>query len=275
MLKWRIIIGAILAPAVLAMVWLLPEGIVAGAFACLALVVTFEWGGLLGLSGASRVTHVVATAVALAGSAWLIIADHLPLTGVVVAAAAVWLIPLAQLVLRGWDWRIRLRPAWASLLAVLLVVASWLSLAAPLLLGDREAYWLTALFIMVWGSDIGGYFAGRASGRRPLAPSISPSKTWEGCLGGILLALALTAALIGGLAGLGAFAGAVPWHHLMLVPPVVAAAIAGDLFESLLKRDAGVKDSGRILAGHGGALDRLDALLMAAPVYALLSVGIL
>ncbi len=275
MLRGRLIIAAILALVVLAGVWLLPPKGVALAFGGVALVVAFEWGALAGLRHWYLGLYVVAAAVALASVAWLIGVPQLPLAALLVGAAVVWLIPLARLVghARGrpGPWP----PAVALPLGILLIVGSWLGLVAPLLLGGRGAYWLTAVLVMVWGSDIGGYFAGRALGRHALMASISPSKTWEGCIGGVTLALAAVAALVGGLASLGTFRDTAPWHHLFLVPPVVAAAIAGDLFESLLKREAGVKDSGRILAGHGGALDRLDALLMAAPVYAILSMGTL
>jgi phosphatidate cytidylyltransferase len=116
------------------------------------------------------------------------------------------------------------------------------------------------LTVMV--SDSAQYFVGRAFGRRPLAPRVSPKKTIEGAYGGFVFG---TAALV----GLGAWwlpTVPVPMRVLLGVT-VVALGIAGDLFESMLKRSAGVKDSSSLIPGHGGVLDRIDALLFAAPIY--------
>ena len=124
---------------------------------------------------------------------------------------------------------------------------------------ERDTHGLVLLlwaFIVTWSTDIGAYFAGRAFGRRKLAPAISPNKTVEGLYGGIAAATLLGGAWVL-LTGLG--------EALLLLAPVGAvAAQAGDLFESGMKRRAGVKDSGAWLPGHGGALDRLDGLVPVA-----------
>lgn len=123
------------------------------------------------------------------------------------------------------------------------------------------------LFIVVWASDIGGYVSGRLIGGPRLAPMISPGKTWSGAAGG------LVSALMGGAAAVSVFAG--PGHitgRLLLVAGLLGmAAQAGDLLESLFKRQFGVKDSGSLIPGHGGLLDRLDGLLAAATAAALLA----
>jgi phosphatidate cytidylyltransferase len=122
----------------------------------------------------------------------------------------------------------------------------------------------------VWIADTAAYFCGRAWGRRKLAPAISPGKTWEGAFGA-LIAVVVYALLLVPLARRAGFAGPVDaasiaaWIALAIL--LVALSIVGDLHESLLKRRAGVKDSGALLPGHGGVLDRIDALLFAAPVY--------
>ena len=121
------------------------------------------------------------------------------------------------------------------------------------------AFWTLSL---VWATDIGGYVAGRAIGGPKLAPRISPSKTWAGLGGGVLLATAL-GALLHARYGL-------PFRLAAATPLLAVLAQAGDLYESTLKRRAGVKDSGRILPGHGGVLDRLDGLVPVAPVALLL-----
>lgn len=143
---------------------------------------------------------------------------------------------------------------------------TWLALGIAYILSAAAALvWLRTLdagmivlwvFIVTWSTDIFAYFAGRSIGGPKLAPSISPGKTWSGLAGGVAGA-ALGGALVVHLGGLAA--GLIP-----LAPFMALAAQAGDLFESALKRRAGVKDSGRLLPGHGGALDRLDGLLPVA-----------
>jgi phosphatidate cytidylyltransferase len=119
------------------------------------------------------------------------------------------------------------------------------------------------LFLVVWATDIFAYFVGRGIGGAKLAPSISPGKTWAGLVGGML-----GAAVVGGIVSTAT--GGPIWLAIVAAPVLAVVAQAGDLFESLLKRRAGVKDSGTLIPGHGGALDRLDGLLFATPVYALL-----
>ena len=131
------------------------------------------------------------------------------------------------------------------------------------------AAWTLLLVLVVWGYDTGAYLTGRWLGRRRLIDHISPSKTVEGLVGGLVVAT------LG--AGIGAFViGLEPWHPLVIGPLVGLAAQAGDLAESMLKRAAGRKESGFLVPGHGGILDRVDSFLFAAPVlagYALLAAG--
>lgn len=130
---------------------------------------------------------------------------------------------------------------------------------ALLWIRERDALGLELLiwaFIVTWATDIGAYFAGRSFGRRKLAPSISPGKTVEGLYGGIA-----AATLMG---GAWALAMGLGLPLLVLAPMFAVAAQAGDLFESAMKRRAGIKDSGNWLPGHGGALDRLDGLVPVA-----------
>ena len=129
--------------------------------------------------------------------------------------------------------------------------------------------WAATLLLVVWGYDTGAYLTGRWMGRRRLIDHISPSKTVEGLAGGLVVAT------LG--AGIGsALIGLDPWHPLVIGPLVGLAAQAGDLAESMLKRSAGRKESGFVVPGHGGVLDRIDSFLFAAPVlagYALLVAG--
>lgn len=138
----------------------------------------------------------------------------------------------------------------------------------PLGIGSGAA-WALMLVLVVWGYDTGAYLTGRWLGRRRMLDHISPSKTMEGLAGGLVLAT------VG--AGIGAvLIGLEPWHPLVIGPLVGLAAQAGDLAESMLKRAAGRKESGFLVPGHGGILDRVDSFLFAAPVlagYALLAAG--
>ena len=134
------------------------------------------------------------------------------------------------------------------------------ALAAVRAIAGREAVLLLALTIII--SDSAQYYTGRALGRRPLAPTISPKKTLEGAIGGLVFGTA--AMLIG---GRWVFPGADLWLLALVSAAIAALGIVGDLFESLLKRSAGVKDSSNIIPGHGGVLDRIDSWLFASPVF--------
>ncbi len=131
---------------------------------------------------------------------------------------------------------------------------------------------VTFVLCVVWAGDIAALYVGRAWGRHKLAPTLSPNKTWEGTVGSIAGSLAVTGALLGLAAWLETWNSAwlsfpdETWYWLVLAALVNIAAQVGDLAESALKRSVGVKDSGSLLPGHGGVLDRIDALLLAAPV---------
>jgi phosphatidate cytidylyltransferase len=145
-----------------------------------------------------------------------------------------------------------------------------------------EMYRLSPLYLLsvmaiVWAADIFAYFSGKAFGKRKLAPSISPGKSWEGAIGGCIavLVLATLSIALGGDAMAGTFAAQVQaslgWAALYVVLIlIVAASVVGDLFESQLKRRAGMKDSSNLLPGHGGVLDRVDALVPVLPLAALI-----
>ena len=186
---------------------------------------------------------------------------------VVVVVALVWFAPPSVFetfavivgVVGAWEL-LRLIGASAIPMAVVYLALPLAALVQIRLIAGPEAVFLVMLTIMV--SDTAQYYTGRAFGRRPLAPRVSPKKTIEGAIGGFVFGTALFVVLGAWWAPtLGVAA------RVVLGLALVALGIAGDLFESFLKRRAGVKDSSNLIPGHGGVLDRIDALLFAAPIY--------
>lgn len=238
-----------------------------------------EWARLARLGGASRGLFVAGM---VAIGAWLVFApaarfeDGWP-PGVVLAVCGVasvfWLIVATPWVLARWD------PASPLLRAI----AGWVVLTGAFValvsMQARSPWLVLAAMAVVWIADTAAYFTGRAIGRHRLAPEVSPGKTWEGVLGA-LAGVAVYALALAPLAPAAGFRGAAGpaalalWVVLALA--LAGISIVGDLYESLLKRQAGVKDSGRLLPGHGGILDRIDALVAAMPpasIAALLFLG--
>ena len=173
-----------------------------------------------------------------------------------VVAALFWVLAVPLWLARG----VNPQPRLALLVAGFLVLVP-----AALALAGLPAARVLQVLVLVWAADTAAYFVGRAWGRRKLAPAVSPSKTWEGAWGGIAGAVAY--AIIGGtfLSGVGA------WPVYAVVAVLLGViSIVGDLFESAAKRQAGVKDSGTLLPGHGGILDRVDSATAVLPIAALL-----
>ena len=168
-----------------------------------------------------------------------------------------------------------------TLLSVVYAVAIVAAFVAILVLFGHSPVYLLSVMALVWIADIGAYAAGKSFGKRKLAPSISPGKSWEGAIGGgiAVLVLASISVLCAHLSPIVADTFAVRmqaklgWPALLaILVVIVAASIVGDLFESQLKRRAGVKDSSKLLPGHGGVLDRIDALIPVLPLAGLIDV---
>ncbi|MGZ5203061.1 MAG: phosphatidate cytidylyltransferase [Telluria sp.] len=164
-----------------------------------------------------------------------------------------------------------------TLLSITYAVAIVGCFAAIVALFMHSPLYLLSVMVIVWIADIGAYFAGKAFGKRKLAPSISPGKSWEGAVGGCIAVLVIASLSI--LFGSGSLADTfalrvqsrLGWAALLaILVLIVAASIVGDLFESQLKRRAGMKDSSDLLPGHGGVLDRIDALIPVLPLAALI-----
>jgi phosphatidate cytidylyltransferase len=193
------------------------------------------------------------------------------LLALLATACVAWLL-IAVLVMRAARRGVRVPHAVSTLLALVLLAAAWFALMR---LTEGGFVYLLSVLVVVWLADIAAYFAGRRWGRRKLAPAISPGKTWAG-VGGAIVAVLAVALIVDWLAPqLPAFSTLLlqrlsPIVALGLLAALVALSIVGDLLESLLKRQVNAKDSGRLLPGHGGVLDRLDALIAVLPAAALL-----
>ena len=278
MLLTRVLTALVLAVAVLAALFLLPPR-AWGLLTLAAIVVAaFEWASLAGYAARAQwffVAGVPLIGVNLLFSPLVGFADGWP-DGVVLAvcgpAALFWVMVMPPWLRSHWKPR---SPLVMAVVGWLVLIAAWVALVE---LQARSPWLALAAMAMVWVADIAAYFAGRAFGRRKLAPSISPGKTWEGVFGALaavaLYALALVpfARAAGYTRELSPVAVAA-WVALALL--LTALAVGGDLFESLLKRHAGVKDSGSLLPGHGGILDRVDALLAVLPLATLAALAFL
>ncbi len=266
MLRQRIITAAWLAPLMLAGLFGLSGGFFALFTAGLVLLAGWEWTNL---SGIRRRDHRLLLVGVLA-----LIMLMLWLSGAALAVWPLWLGVVGWLVNlywvvhypeRGEQWQ---SPARRLAMGLWVLLPAWVGLVV---LRDTGAVWLLFVLLLVWCADIGAYFAGRAFGRRKLAPRVSPGKSWEGVAGG-LAATALLALLFAGWQGLG-FGGGLAL--LLATLMVTLVSVLGDLLESMLKRYRGIKDSSQLLPGHGGVLDRIDSLTAALPLFALLLLGVL
>ncbi len=264
MLKQRLITAAILVPFTVGAVLFLPTTAIAWLLAVVITMGAWEWSGLVQLQAViGRLLYIGAVLLLLWGS------YYLPVAGIA-TAGVVWWIGCTVLLMR-WAHR---RPSRPSLLAIPLpglIVGAWvlvpmwrttIGLHALPAIGPEMVLFL---FILVWLADSAAYVVGRQFGRSRLAPALSPGKTWEGLYGA--LAMGGLLALIGG--RVFAFSGWDWWGFVGLSLLTLLISVIGDLLESLFKRLASVKDSGRLLPGHGGVLDRVDSLTAAAPVFML------
>jgi phosphatidate cytidylyltransferase len=229
----------------------------------------WEWGRLSGLTFQQSLVNAVILSVALLA---LWISGHLQLRSFVwLLPSLVWVIGsvlLLRMGVAGWS---ALPSRFRLALGYVVLVFAWVAMANARTIGVNL---LLSIFFLVWAADVFAYFGGKAFGRRKLAPSISPGKSWAGAYAG-----AVGVMLVGGLWVLAdqsflvdspslytSLQNRYGWAGLIAVWGLTALSVVGDLVESLVKRSAGVKDSSNLLPGHGGVLDRIDALLPVLPV---------
>lgn len=266
MLGQRIITALILLPLVIWGVLKLDSVVFASIIGAILMLGGTEWCRLAGLA---KPLQQAGFLLILAVSLWLgwhYIDDARVVTAILWLALAWWLASLVWVLAypRGQSiwYGPRLLRALAGLLVLVPTFVALVSLQAQPLYGPERVLYL---MVLIWVADSGAYFTGRSLGRHKLAPKVSPGKSWEGVLGG-LLASVLAAWLIADWRDLGLHFDVT---SAVAIAVLILFSVLGDLTESMYKRHAGVKDSGSLLPGHGGVLDRLDSLTSASPIFLL------
>ena len=265
MLKQRILTALVIGPLAFALVFLAPPEYFRAAISVIWLLSSLEYARLANLRQVGTAALVIVQAVIflLLFKNWNgVFALSIP---ILTAACLTWCLMLLRLVTFRPG---RPPPFGYSILGFACAIASmtfaWVALAA---LRDYPSgqFLILCLLLIVWAADIGAYFAGIRFGGRRLAPEISPSKTWSGFWGGFAASVAVAAIFALAMNSLGAG----PLALAAVAGVTMLASVGGDLFISLQKRTVGLKDTGSLLPGHGGMLDRFDSLVAAAPFFAL------
>ncbi len=257
MLKQRIVTAVILVAVLGGIVLFLPPF---AALLTLAIVMSlgiWEWSQFVNkISLLWRLSYVVAVLLLMSGL-WLYSFEPGVLQLILLVALAWWLMALL------WVMRYPTAiPVWVAALAGMMTLApAWLSLSRLLVI-ENGLDWVIFILLLVWATDVGAFFVGKLFGRIKLIPRVSPGKTWEGVIGGIVFAAFI------------AFAGAEYFQQdklsfVSLCLAVSAISVVGDLTVSIFKRHGGLKDSGSVFPGHGGLLDRIDSICSAAPIFVL------
>jgi len=268
-LKQRVITAVMLVAGFLLLLFNTDPLWFSAAIIAVVLVAGWEWSNLTAIKTAlGKFFYLTALLLCLAGSAlWLNLFESLDMSkGQTFALFASILWAIIFLWVQGYPSSAILwstKPVLA-ILGLLLLTATWLAIV--LIIHQPQGQWLLLMAVGVVAlADIGGYVAGNLFGKHKLAPVISPGKTWEGFFGGLVAQLLLIAVLI----FIMPITVSLPVLALLIMP-VSLYSVLGDLFESMLKRQQGVKDSSQILPGHGGVLDRIDGLMAALPLFILL-----
>lgn len=269
MLATRVLTAVVLLVVLVPLLFFGSNGLIDWLALALCAFASWEWWRLL---GHRRMSAWLGAALVIGVSVVGWAAGDVFVRVALVAVTAFWCVVAPWWLHAGVEGPTRRRAL--AVVGVFAIAAVWWSLQAAV---ERGPIYVLSILGVVWVSDIAAYFVGRAFGRHKLAPHISPGKTWEGAVGAVVVtaAAAWIAARIGAPMDtpnfvVQLFADRSPVMAIVAVCALVSLGIVGDLFESLLKRKAGVKDSGRCLPGHGGLLDRIDALIPVLPAAVLI-----
>lgn len=281
MLKQRVITAVLLLPLVACLLFL-PDlltfsAILVPIFGILA----WEWSRLLQTNAAIQSAFIVLVLAAIGGLFYQLNLQNffsdtsLPLLWydvypfkLLAVALLVWIVASILVLLYPKLSNVLFRGPWLrAVFGIVILAAAWLAIVvirSLLIQVDHNlgAWMLLLMLLIIWGADVGAYFAGKSLGKTKLAPVVSPNKTWEGAIGGLVLAV-IVGVTVASLLSLN-----LDWLKFsVFVVIMVVLSVFGDLFESMLKRQADIKDSSNILPGHGGLLDRLDSTLSVAPFF--------
>jgi phosphatidate cytidylyltransferase len=262
-LKARLLSAAVMVPLVVAGVLYLPTDVFALVLGLIIAAGLWEWSRLIPLHGMIARLAYVAIVLLLIGLLWWVQPET-------------WLYPILFSAVAWWLWSLywvsrpqigvqatRFINSLKMIAGVLVMVPAWAALVVLHGSDDRGPVFVLIVLVMIWLADSGAYFAGRQWGRTKLAPLVSPGKTREGVYGGLLASL-----VFAGVAGW-FYSHSFKWTLAFMFVSLLAMmfSVVGDLLESLMKRQSGIKDSGSIIPGHGGILDRIDSMVAAAPMF--------
>ena len=269
MLKTRIITAVVLLAILLPVLFLLPPVYFSALVALVLVLGAWEWWRLI-YPNQPRWSIAYAIATLLHMLIWLFFINIAWAHHLIAALAIVWLFFVPYLMAQTTRLNLGTYAPWLAVFGIFLMPGLWFSV---MYLRSLGLLFLLSVFLIVWGADIGAYFAGKLFGKNKLAPQLSPGKTIEGAVGGLVLVLMMaTISIIYEIPSIFAtlyeLGGGLTLGSIVIA--LVALSIMGDLFESQLKRLAGVKDSSGLLPGHGGILDRIDALMPVLPVTTIL-----
>lgn len=262
MLRQRILTIAVAAPAFIALVLYSSPAFFSYTLLLLLMLAAYEWARLSGLRAVSA-----GICYSLLCGGLIVLASVFPIPedyrGWIYGVTVCWWLVVSVWLVAYQRGGLSLRSSILKLLMGLLtLLPPWYALTEIHTAPELGPAWVLLLFLLIWAADIGAYIAGKLYGRIKLAPAISPGKTLEGLVGGMI-----GAGLVVSLASF--YFDSVPILLLGMLGMVTAGlSVIGDLFESLMKRMAEVKDSGSLLPGHGGVLDRIDSMTIAAPLFA-------
>ncbi|MAS81287.1 MAG: phosphatidate cytidylyltransferase [Legionellales bacterium] len=263
MLKQRIITAAMMIPIVIAIIFLLDTVWFSIFIAILVSIGAWEWAGLCRLS--KKYQYVYSSLFLLILACLYSNSDMNVYYEVLIGGVFYWFV--AIFLIFSYQSKYKLLPKSSSILLVMglfLLIPMWVSLNVLKSFPENGASLIMFLMLLIWGADTAAYFVGKKWGKRQLASQVSPRKTWEGSLGGIIAGIGIALAFV--IVSDQTLTRGVVLIGLSIL--TVSISIIGDLTESMVKREANIKDSGFILPGHGGVMDRIDSLTAAAPVFA-------